>query len=174
MTAVSANRTIPELEWRTKMINGERLKEKRYFPIYLCVLRKMKQRGALIFIFFFLPYLFLMQHSAQKFPHAILILYQFTNMVLPTSIKHPSAEFLISSELCNNVPFSQPCKISHCGRPQEDGAAWFWLSLLPDEINDNSFFKSLRCCLVYIHVSSETEKECEWGLVFFFFFSPSQ
>lgn len=112
-----------------------------------------------------------MQHSAQKFPHTILILYQFTNMVLPTSTKHPSAEFLISAELCDNVPFFQPCKISHCGRPQQYGAAWVWLSLLPDEINDNGFFKSLKCCLVHMQVSSETEKECEWGC---FFFSLSQ
>lgn len=68
--------------------------------------------------FFFVLNLFLMQHSSQKFPRTILILYQSTNMALPTSIKHPSAEFRISAELCNNVPLFQPCKISHCGRPQ--------------------------------------------------------
>lgn len=94
-----------------------KMKGKEFFPLYLCISRKAKSRGGFIFFFLVLN-LFLMQHSSQKFPHTILILYQSTNMALPTSIKHPSAEFRISAELCNNVLLFQPCKISHCGRPQ--------------------------------------------------------
>lgn len=45
-----------------------------------------------------------MQQSSKKFPHAVLILHQSTNMALPTSEKHPSDVFPISAELRNNMP----------------------------------------------------------------------